>query len=222
MAEAEARRPFDLARGPAAARRRLLRLAAERARAAADHAPHRLATAGRWACWSRELAALYEAFAPGGQTRLPALPIQYADYAAWQRRWLQGERAADAAGATGSEQLAGAPALLELPTRPAAAGACRPSAARRSRVDAATRELTAGLKALSRREGATLFMTLLAGWSGCCCRGCRGQERRGGGHAERQPRRGGDRGADRVLRQHAGAAGRPVGRPDGCRSCWRG
>ena len=70
----------------------------------------------------REVAALYEAFSQGRPSPLPELPVQYADYAAWQRQWLQGE-ALEAQLAYWREQLAGAPQLLELPTdkpRPAA------------------------------------------------------------------------------------------------------
>ena len=69
----------------------------------------------------RELAALYAAY-PGRPIRCPPLPIQYADYAVWQRGWLQGE-VLEAQAEYWREQLAGAPALLELPTdrpRPAA------------------------------------------------------------------------------------------------------
>ena len=54
--------------------------------------------------------------AAGEADPLPPLAIQYADYAAWQRQWLAGERAAGAGGRTGKTALAGAPALLELPT----------------------------------------------------------------------------------------------------------
>ena len=88
-AEREAQRPFDLARD-APLRARLLRLGAR------DHlfliTVHHIAVDG----WSlpivtRELSALYEAFAAGRPSPLPELPIQYADFADWQRLWLQGE-----------------------------------------------------------------------------------------------------------------------------------
>ena len=107
----------------------------------------------------RELVALYAAFSAGRPSPLPALPIQYADYAAWQRAWLSGE-VLEAELAYWKEKLAGRPPPLELPTdrpRPPVQtyrGARWPSlcpalARRRSRRS-------------SRRHGATLFMTLLA------------------------------------------------------------
>ena len=64
----------------------------------------------------REMAALYEAFSPGRPSPLPELPVQYADFAVWQRQWLQGEVLADAAG------------LLER----AARGSCRCWSCRRT------------------------------------------------------------------------------------------
>ena len=77
----------------------------------------------------RELSALYGAFVRGEEDPLPPLEIQYADYAVWQRQWLEG-RCCRSRGSTGGRALAGAPAVLELPTdrpRPAQqdyAGAC--------------------------------------------------------------------------------------------------
>ena len=67
------------------------------------------------ACCLRELGALYAAFARGEGDPLPPLPVQYADYAVWQREQLQGE-ALDRQIGYWKERLAGAPALLELPT----------------------------------------------------------------------------------------------------------
>src|SRR5262249_26122402 len=87
--EAEARQPFDLARGPLI-RAGLLRLGAREHIARVTI--HHIAADG----WSmgiliREVAALYEALHTGRPSPLPGLPIQYADFAAWQRDWLQGE-----------------------------------------------------------------------------------------------------------------------------------
>ncbi|HVH13182.1 MAG TPA: amino acid adenylation domain-containing protein, partial [Longimicrobium sp.] len=155
-ADQDAARPFDLSRGPLL-RVTLLRLAAE------EHVlllcMHHVASDG----WSRgvlfrELSALYAAFAEGGESPLPDLPVQYADYAAWQRRVLRGE-ALDARLAWWTERLAGAPALLELPTD-------HPRPAMQTYVGAqeAVRlpgELLQGLRALGRGEGATHFMVLL-------------------------------------------------------------
>jgi amino acid adenylation domain-containing protein len=107
----------------------------------------------------RELSALYEAFSNSRPSPLPELPIQYGDFARWQREWLQGQ-ALEEQVSYWKEQLAGAPAILELSTdrpRPAIqtfTGAYHTSVVRK--------ELTESLNELSRREGVTLFMTLLA------------------------------------------------------------
>src|SRR6185295_14369756 len=102
---------------------------------------------------------LYEAFSRGDSSPLEELAIQYADYSVWQRQWLQGEVLARQL-AYWREQLRGAPAVLELPTDRA-----RPAV--QSFHGAAewfvlTKELSERLKELSRREGVTLFMSLLA------------------------------------------------------------
>ncbi|HEV2736872.1 MAG TPA: condensation domain-containing protein, partial [Longimicrobiaceae bacterium] len=109
----------------------------------------------------REVSELHPALAEGREPRLPALPVQYADYSVWQRRWLAGgamERQVE----YWRGQLAGAPPLLELPTdRPRPAVATEAGARVAFELPA---ELAGALDALSRREGATLFMTLMAGW----------------------------------------------------------
>src|SRR5450631_1264723 len=164
----EASRPFELTR-ETAFRVRLVRLAAD------DHVLtvviHHIASDG----WStgvllREIGAFYGAFVAGHPSPLPALPVQYADYAAWQRAWLSGDRL-ERQLEYWKGRLAGAPAALELPTDRA-----RPSVQsfRGGRVPIAlTAELTAKLRALARSQGATLFMVLLAAfqavlwrWSG--------------------------------------------------------
>ncbi|HEX8697002.1 MAG TPA: amino acid adenylation domain-containing protein, partial [Longimicrobium sp.] len=156
----EADAPFDLERGPLI-RGRLVRLAED------DHVllvtmHHVVSDAWSMGVLVDELGALYGAFRRGDPDPLPPLPVQYADYAAWQRRWVEGEvlqRQADYWG----ETLAGAPELLELPTdRPRPARQDHAGAAVRVELDEA---LAAGLKTLSRRHGTTLFMTLLAGWA---------------------------------------------------------
>ncbi len=158
LATGDARRPFDLARGPLV-RFALVRLKPER------HALlfnlHHIVSDG----WSsqvllREVVALYEAFAAGRPSPLPPLPIQYADYAVWQRSWLQGEvQAAELA--YWRRQLAGI-AGLDLPLdRPRPPVETFRGAHLRLDLDG---ELTAALHALSRGQGATLFMTLLAGF----------------------------------------------------------
>jgi hypothetical protein len=109
----EATAPFDLERGPLI-RGRLVRLAED------DHVllltMHHIVSDG----WSMgvlvdELGRLYAAFRAGRADPLPPLPIQYADYAAWQRRWVEDE-VLEAQASYWTKTLAGAPALLELPT----------------------------------------------------------------------------------------------------------
>jgi amino acid adenylation domain-containing protein len=156
----EAAASFDLLRGPLF-RAALLLLAP------AEHhlllAMHHVAGDG----WSievllAELSALYQAFAAGRPSPLPDLAIQYADYAAWQRRWLAGPLMEAQLGYW-RRQLAGAPEALDLPTdKP------RP-AVETSHGAVLTRPLppalAAAVRALSRRQGATLFMTLLAAFA---------------------------------------------------------
>ncbi|HEX2079654.1 MAG TPA: amino acid adenylation domain-containing protein, partial [Longimicrobium sp.] len=109
-----------------------------------------------------EISALYAAHREGREAELPGLPVQYADYAAWQRRWVSGEALREQADYW-KNALGGAPELLELPTdRPRPAQMAHAGASLRVELDEA---LTTGLKALSRRHGTTLFMTLLAGWA---------------------------------------------------------
>ena len=107
----------------------------------------------------RELSILYEAFLEGKPSPLPELSIQYADFACWQRQWLQGE-VLDTQLGYWKRQLAGEISHLELPTD-------RPRGVQRSFHGATlsfrlSQELTAELYRLSRQEGTTLFMTLLA------------------------------------------------------------
>ncbi|WP_322692478.1 condensation domain-containing protein [Nostoc sp. DedSLP03] len=107
----------------------------------------------------RELSALYKAFCAGESSPLPNLEIQYADFALWQRQWLSGEILEEQIQYWVS-QLQGAPELLQLPTdRP------RPTVqtfrGTRQSIEL-PKTLTEDIKALSRREGTTLFMTLVA------------------------------------------------------------
>ncbi|HST62575.1 MAG TPA: condensation domain-containing protein, partial [Longimicrobium sp.] len=108
---------------------------------------------------SREFSALYAAYREGGESPLPELAVQYADYAVWQREQLEGETL-DRQLAYWRERLSGAPELLELPTdrpRPGVQtyqGATVP-------VELSL-ELLEQLQALGRSEGATLYMTLLS------------------------------------------------------------
>ncbi len=152
----EARRPFDLTRGPLL-RTTLVRL--EERRHLLLYTIHHIVADG----WSLgvligELSALYGAFVGGRPSPLPPLPVQYADFAHWQRRLLQGELLSSQL-AYWKARLTGVPGL-ELPTdRPRRAVETFRGAQRRVALPAG---LTAALQALGRREGATLFMTLLA------------------------------------------------------------
>jgi amino acid adenylation domain-containing protein len=160
LAAEEAQLPFDLARGP------LIRTVLLR-RGEADHVLlltlHHIISDG-WsnAVVTRELTALYQAFADGLPSPLPELPVQYADFAEWQAGWLQGETLAREVGYW-RERLAGSPAHLDLPAdrpRPALQsfhGARLPFA-----VPAG---LTAALARRGRERGATLFMSVLAGFA---------------------------------------------------------
>ncbi len=157
LAVAEVNLLFDLGKGPLL-RTVLLRLAAE------EHilllvVHHIVSDAWSMALLWREVIALYRAITERQPVRLPALPIQYSDYSSWQREWLSGEVLAGEL-AWWRRQLAGAPILLELPTdRP------RPPLQlfRGGRLEwTLPAEPTHHLKALGRREGATLFMVALA------------------------------------------------------------
>jgi amino acid adenylation domain-containing protein/non-ribosomal peptide synthase protein (TIGR01720 family) len=116
---------------------------------------------------TRELGALYEAFAAGRGSPLGALAVQYADYALWQRGWLEGEELERQLGYW-RERLSGAPAALELPVdhpRPAT-----PSHRGATHGVSLSAALSERLAALSREEGATLFMTLLAAFQALLAR----------------------------------------------------
>jgi len=149
--------PFDLGRGPLL-RTTLLRLGD------AEHilllTMHHIISDG----WSvgvllRELTVLYDAYSAGRSSPLPKLPIQYVDFALFQRQWLQGDILKTHL-AYWKRQLDGAPSVLSLPTdRPRLAIQTFRGAVQSCAVSAS---VTAALKALSQRAEVTLFMTLLA------------------------------------------------------------
>ncbi|HEX5884420.1 MAG TPA: amino acid adenylation domain-containing protein [Pyrinomonadaceae bacterium] len=157
LTDEEAQRPFDLARGPLL-RVRLLKLDDE------EHillvTLHHIVSDG----WSAgilgdELTTLYQAFSLGQSSSLPELPIQYADFAMWQRDWLSGQVLEEQLGYW-RKKLSGALPVLELPgdrLRPAIQSSRGASEA----IDL-PEELSRKLRSLSNDEGATLFMTLLA------------------------------------------------------------
>jgi amino acid adenylation domain-containing protein len=165
LAAAAAARPFDLAHGPLF-RARLLRLGA------ADHVAlltlHHVVSDG----WSagilvRETTALYRACLEGRPSPLPPLPVQYADFAVWQRRRLAGDVLAREVD-DWRRRLAGLPPLLELPAdRPRPSVETHRGATHAGRLDPRT---AAGLRDLGRRTGTTLFMALLAGFEALLAR----------------------------------------------------
>jgi amino acid adenylation domain-containing protein len=170
LARAEAARPFDLGRGPLL-RTVLVRTAPERHLLLLT-LHHLVSDAWSMGVLIREVSAFYRATLEGRPALLPALPVQYADFAVWQReRWLREGEADALERALGwwRERLAGAPPELDLPAdraRPATSrGGRRPFSIRRDLAD--------HLDALARSAGTTLFVALLAGfqallhrWSG--------------------------------------------------------
>jgi amino acid adenylation domain-containing protein len=158
-AEAASQRPFDLGSGPLL-RGTLCRLAPDK------HilclVIHHIVFDG----WSvgillHELEAHYEALSGGNEAPLPPLAIQYGDYAAWQREWFSGE-SLERSLAYWRERLRAPLPALELPTdhaRPAVQTFRGGQVSRRM-----NRDLTEQLRAFSRQESVTLFVTLLSGW----------------------------------------------------------
>ncbi|HSF40208.1 MAG TPA: amino acid adenylation domain-containing protein, partial [Thermoanaerobaculia bacterium] len=153
----ESLRPFDLERGEVF-RVRLLRLApGERGLVVAMH--HIVSDGWSMGLFVHELTTLYQAFAAGRPSPLPGLPVQYADFAAWQREWLAGPVLSRET-AWWRERLAGAPAVLDLPLdrpRPPLLTFRGGRLKRRMPADAAE-----ALLRLGREREATPFMTLLA------------------------------------------------------------
>ena len=165
VAHEEARTPMDLAAGPLV-RVRLLRLAAD------EHiclmTVHHIVS--DWYSFNlawMEIAALYPAFLEGKPSPLPEPPVQYADFAVWQRGWLSGEVLENGVDFW-TKELAGFPHVLELPTdrpRPAA----QTTRGARAKI-ALPPERAEAFRALGRREGVTLFMAALAGFDALLAR----------------------------------------------------
>ena len=156
LAEEEGQRAFKLSTGPVM-RAQVLRLKPQ------EHillwTMHHIVS-DRWSMGvvAEELAAHYSAFVKGEASPLPELAIQYADFAVWQRQWLQGEVLGNQLDYW-KKQLSGAPPLLELPTDRARP----PELSVRGGTQSVllSREFIEELTSFSQREGATLFMTLL-------------------------------------------------------------
>jgi hypothetical protein len=159
LATDEMVRPFDIARGPVV-RARLIRCAPQ------EHVflftvPHIIFDGWSSGILWREFTTLYEAFVKGMPSPLKDPPLQFWEFATWQRRYFTDERLA--AGLDyWTNHLRGAPALMELPTdrpRPAVEGV---NGARVTRT--LSPRLTQALRDLARRQRATLFTVLLAGF----------------------------------------------------------
>jgi amino acid adenylation domain-containing protein len=156
----ELKRPFDLRKGPLF-RAVLMRLSpAEHILALPIH--HIVADGWSFNVFLREIGELYNAYCTGKASSLPELPVQYADYAIWQRQWLQGE-VVERQLAYWKTQLAGEPAVLQLPCdRPRPAFQTYRGARKSFRLP---KPLAEALRKLSRKEEVTLFMTLLSGFN---------------------------------------------------------
>src|SRR5262249_19370181 len=156
LARLEERRPFELSRGPLL-RTQVVRLG-EQEHVLLVTMHHIISDGWSRGILTRELSALYEAYRRQEESPLPELEIQYGDYAVWQREWLQGEVVEQQLDYW-RRQLAGVEAL-ELPTdyvRPVA-----PSGRGSSVEVRLTAAVGQGLAAMSRREGVTVFMVVLA------------------------------------------------------------
>jgi amino acid adenylation domain-containing protein len=165
LAREDARRPFDLERGPVL---RVFILQLDDTDFMAPSTMHHIVGDG----WSsgilfREMGALYTAFVEGKPSPLPELPIQYADFSVWQRGWLQGEVLDEQIGYW-KQQLEGAPRLLELPTDHPRSAMRSVEGDRRSLLVPAP--LMEELRAFAQAQGATLFMILLAAFKGLLSR----------------------------------------------------
>jgi len=160
--------PFDLEHGPLF-RVSLLKLS-ETKHVVLMGMHHIISDGGSTGVLTREVGALYKAFAQGKPSPLPPLPVQYADYAIWQREWLQGD-VLDRQLNYWRDRLQGAPAALDLPTdRPRPAAQSYRGA---SHSFVLPKDLSAAVAQFSQHEGVTLFMVLLAAfkivlsrWSG--------------------------------------------------------
>ena len=151
-----AQTPFDLSKGPLV-RAKLLRVK-EASHVLLMCVHHIIADMLSMDIFFKELVTLYEAFSRGNSSPLDELPIQYADFAHWQRKWLQGEEL-ETQLSYWQSQLSDNPPALELPTdRPRPAIQTFPGACHSFAISS---ELAAGLRKFSQQEAGTLFMAFL-------------------------------------------------------------
>ncbi|WP_157867665.1 non-ribosomal peptide synthetase [Gloeothece citriformis] len=154
---AEAWQPFDLEKGPLLRVTLLCITPTTHILILTIH--HIIADAWSLEIFIREIAILYEAFEKGKPSPLQELPIQYADFAVWQRQWLQG-KVLETQLNYWTEKLPKVPPILSVPTDfPRSTGQTFVGARRSLEL---SQTLTQSLKALSCQEGTTLFMTMLA------------------------------------------------------------
>ena len=157
LAQQQITQPFDLAKGTLIRATLVVLSETEHVLLVSMH--HVVSDGWSMGVFVQELVALYNAYSQGQSSPLTPLPIQYADFAIWQRQWLQGE-VLQSQLSYWQQQLANAPALLSLPTD-------RPRPAEQTyhgthQEFALSLELTSKLTKLSQEQGCTLFMTLLA------------------------------------------------------------
>ncbi|MBV9787113.1 MAG: amino acid adenylation domain-containing protein [Chloroflexi bacterium] len=159
LATAEVQRPFDLANGPLI-RMSLIRMSPhEHVQTLAVH--HIIYDGWSAGVMIREIAELFAALSAGQSHRLPALPVQYADVALWQRRWLTGETLEQHLNYW-KQQLGGTLPALTLPSDRPYPPVLSDSGARCRRM--LPPALVQALKTFNDEQGVTLFMTLLAAW----------------------------------------------------------
>jgi amino acid adenylation domain-containing protein len=160
LSDNHAQEPFDLNTGPLF-KAQLLQLS-EQKNVLLINMHHIISDGWSMGVFKQEWQQAYAAFAAGDTPNLSPLPIQYSDYAAWQRNWLQGEILSTQENYW-KQQLGDAPRLLDLPTdRPRPAQQSYQGGREEYRL---SYELTQQLKAISQQQGVSLFMTLLTAFS---------------------------------------------------------
>ncbi|WP_341528317.1 amino acid adenylation domain-containing protein [Nostoc sp. UHCC 0302] len=160
LSDTHAQEPFDLNTGPLF-KAKLLQLG-EQKNVLLINMHHIISDGWSMGVFKREWEQAYSAFAAGETPNLSPLPIQYSDYAAWQRNWLQGE-ILESQENYWKQQLGDAPRLLDLPTdhpRPA-----QQSYQGGREEYSLSNELTQKLKIISQKHGVSLFMTLLTAFN---------------------------------------------------------
>jgi amino acid adenylation domain-containing protein len=160
LSDLHAQKSFDLNTGPVF-KAKLLQLS-EQKNVLLINMHHIISDGWSMGVFKREWEQAYTAYAAGSVPNLSPLPIQYSDFAAWQRSWLQGETLLTQENYW-QQQLGDAPRLLELPTdylRPA-----QQSYQGEREEFSLSKELTQKLKAISQQQGVSLFMTLLTAFN---------------------------------------------------------